>query len=113
MRTPLSRRSAKPAATETGKVAGVPKLFHLRCSPRAASESSAGAAAFVARFREARPSWDIDVMDIWRERLPEFDGDAMEAKYARLGGPAFSDAHRKPFPPLRRIAVPSAPADRA
>jgi FMN-dependent NADH-azoreductase len=90
----------------------VPKLFHLRCSPRAASESSAGAAAFVARFREARPSWDIDVMDVWRERLPEFDGDAMEAKYARLGGRAFSDAQRNAFAELERMAMRFALADR-
>jgi FMN-dependent NADH-azoreductase len=68
----------------------VPKLFHLRCSPRAASESSAGAEVFVTRFQQARPSWDIDLMDIWRETLPEFDGDALEAKYARLSGREFS-----------------------
>jgi FMN-dependent NADH-azoreductase len=58
----------------------VPKLFHLCCSPRAASESSAGAEAFVSRFQQARPNWDIDQMDIWRETLPEFEGDALEAK---------------------------------
>src|SRR3984893_16409269 len=79
------------------RLEGVPKLFHLRCSPRAASESSAAAEAFVTRFREARPSWDIDVMDIWRETLPEFGTDALEAKYARLSGRAFSDAQRSAF----------------
>jgi FMN-dependent NADH-azoreductase len=90
----------------------VPKLFHLRCSPRAASESSAGAEAFVARFREARPNWDIDVMDIWRERLPEFDGDALEAKYSRLSGRTFSDAQRNAFAEIERIAMRFALADR-
>jgi FMN-dependent NADH-azoreductase len=90
----------------------VPKLFHLRCSPRAASESSAAAEAFVMRFREARPSWDVDVMDIWRESLPEFGTDALEAKYARLGGRAFSDAQRNAFAVLERMAVRFALADR-
>jgi FMN-dependent NADH-azoreductase len=90
----------------------VPKLFHLRCSPRAASESSAAADAFVTRFREARPSWDIDVMDIWRETLPEFGTDALEAKYARLSGRAFSDAQRNAFAVLERMAVRFALADR-
>jgi FMN-dependent NADH-azoreductase len=90
----------------------VPKLFHLRCSPRAASESLAAAEAFVTRFREARPSWDIDVMDIWRETLPEFDADALEAKYARLSGRAFSDAQRSAFAVLERMAVRFALADR-
>ena len=67
----------------------MPKLFHLKCSPRKDAASSAGADAFLKRFREARPTWDIDVMDIWRERLPEFEGPALEAKYALMNGRAF------------------------
>jgi FMN-dependent NADH-azoreductase len=90
----------------------VPKLFHLRCSPRAASESSAGAEVFVTRFQQARPSWDIDLMDIWRETLPEFDGDALEAKYARQSGREFSDAQRNAFAGLERMAMRFALADR-
>ena len=90
----------------------MPKLFHLRCSPRAVSESSAGAEAFVTRFREARPSWDVDVMDIWRETLPEFDGDALEAKYARLSGREFSAAQRDAFAVLERMTIRFALADR-
>ena len=42
----------------------MPKLFHLSCSPRADSESSAGARVFIDRFRQARPDWDIDVMNL-------------------------------------------------
>jgi FMN-dependent NADH-azoreductase len=90
----------------------VPKLFHLRCSPRERSESSAGAEAFVARFRQARPGWDIDVMDLWRETLPEFRGDALEAKYARLSGRGFSDAERDAFAVIERMATRLAQADR-
>src|SRR4029079_17097231 len=69
--------------------AAMPKLFHLSCSPRADSESSAGAKVFIDRFREARPAWDIDVMNLWRDHLPEFEGYVLEAKYARIGGRAF------------------------
>jgi FMN-dependent NADH-azoreductase len=90
----------------------MPKLFHLRCSPRADSESSAGADAFVSRFREARPGWDIDVMDLWRERLPEFDGAALEAKYAIQNGQAFSDPQRDAFAVIERMAVRFALAER-
>ena len=90
----------------------MPKLFHLRCSPRAASESSAGAEVFVARFQQMRPGWDIDVMDIWRETLPEFDGDALEAKYARQNGRAFSGAECDAFAVLERMAMRFALADR-
>jgi FMN-dependent NADH-azoreductase len=90
----------------------VPKLFHLRCSPRAASASSAGADAFLAQFRQTRPSWDIDLQDLWRETLPEFDGAALEAKYARLGGRSFSDSERDAFAVVERMAMRFALADR-
>jgi FMN-dependent NADH-azoreductase len=90
----------------------VPKLFHLRCSPRAGSASSAGAEAFLTKFREARPSWDIDLQDLWRETLPEFDGAALEAKYARLGGRGFNDAERDAFAVVERMALRFSLADR-
>jgi FMN-dependent NADH-azoreductase len=90
----------------------VPKLFHLRCSPRPTSESSAGADIFVTRFQQMRPGWDIDVMDIWRETLPEFEGDMLDAKYARLGGREFSGAERDAFAVLERMAMRFALADR-
>jgi FMN-dependent NADH-azoreductase len=90
----------------------VPKLFHLRCSPRPGSASSAGAEAFLAKFRQERPSWDVDLQDLWRETLPEFDGAALEAKYARLGGRSFSDPERDAFAAVERMALRFSLADR-
>ncbi len=90
----------------------MPKLLHLACSPRASSESAAGARVFLDRFRQARPDWDVDVMDLWRESLPEFSGAIMEAKYARLAGQAFTDAQRDGFAVAERIALRFALADR-
>jgi FMN-dependent NADH-azoreductase len=90
----------------------VPKLFHLRCSPRPGSASSAGAEAFLAKFRQARPAWDIDLEDLWRETLPEFDGAALEAKYARLGERNFSDPERDAFAVVERMALRFSLADR-
>jgi FMN-dependent NADH-azoreductase len=91
----------------------MPKLFHLSCSPRAESESSAGARVFLDGFRQARPKWDIDVMDLWRDSLPEFDGSVLEAKYARMNKRAFTDAQRDAFAVAERIAIRFALADRA
>jgi len=90
----------------------VPKLFHLRCSPRTGSASSAAAETFLAKFRELRPSWDIDLQDLWRESLPEFDGPALEAKYARLGGRGFNEAERDAFAVIERMALRFSLADR-
>ena len=88
------------------------KLFHLNCSPRADSESAAGARVFLNGFRKARPDWDIDVMNLWRDHLPEFEGYVLEAKYARMNGRAFTDSQRDAFAVAERIAIRLALADR-
>src|ERR1700757_204586 len=90
----------------------MPKLFHLNCSPRADSESSAGARVFLEGFRKARPDWDIDVMNLWRDHLPEFEGYVLEAKYARMSGRAFTDSQRDAFAVAERIAIRLALAER-
>ncbi len=51
-------------------------------------------------------------MDLWRETMPEFDGAALEAKYARLGGRSFSDAERDAFAVVERMALRFALAER-
>ena len=90
----------------------MPKLLHLACSPRADSESAAGARVFLDQFRRVRPDWDIDLMDLWRDHLPEFTGDILDAKYARLNGKAFTDAQRDGFAEAERIAIRLSLADR-
>jgi FMN-dependent NADH-azoreductase len=88
------------------------KLFHLVCSPRPESESAAGARVFLECFRKARPDWEIDEMSVWRDGLPEFDGDILQAKYARIGGRAFTDVQREAFAVAERLAVRFALAER-
>src|SRR5207244_12919516 len=83
--------------------AAMPKLFHLSCSPRADSESSAGARVFVDRFRQARPDWDIDVMNLWRDHLPAFEGYVLEAKSDRSGGRAVTGSQRDACAVLRQL----------
>jgi FMN-dependent NADH-azoreductase len=90
----------------------LPKLLHLACSPRADSESAAGARVFLDQFRRVRPDWDIDLMDLWRDHLPEFTGEILDAKYARLNGKAFTDAQRDSFAEAERIAIRLSFADR-
>jgi len=90
----------------------VPKLLHVACSPRPDSESAAGARAFLDRFNKVRPDWEIDALNLWRERLPEFEGDVLEAKYARIGGRAFSNAQRDAFAAAEHLALRLSLADR-
>lgn len=88
------------------------KLLHLSCSPRAESVSTTGARVFLDGFRRARPDWDVDVVDIWRERIPEFAGPIVEAKYARMKARAFTDAQRQAFAEAERMALRFSLADR-
>ncbi|MBR0897322.1 NAD(P)H-dependent oxidoreductase [Bradyrhizobium tropiciagri] len=90
----------------------MPKLLHLACSPRADSESAAGARVFLDRFREARPDWEIDAMNLWREPLPEFEGYLLEAKYARIGGKSFTNSQHDAFAVAERLALRLSLADR-
>jgi FMN-dependent NADH-azoreductase len=90
----------------------VAKLLHLSCSPRPDSESSALSRVFLDGFRKARPDWDVDVVDIWRERIPEFSGPIVEAKYARMKAQAFDEAQRTAFAEAERMALRFSLADR-
>lgn len=51
-------------------------------------------------------------MDLWRERMPEFVGPIVEAKYARMKGQAFNDPQRDSFAEAERMAMRFSLADR-
>jgi FMN-dependent NADH-azoreductase len=90
----------------------MPKLMHIACSPRAESGSGAAARAFIERFRAARPDYDIDALDLWRETLPEFDERMIAAKDAVQRGATFTEAERSDWAVIERMAVRFSLADR-
>ena len=79
----------------------------------ATSRLSAGADAFLARFREARRGLGHSISpDLWRESLPEFDGAALEAEDARTAGRPFNDPQRDAFAVIERMVIRLALGDR-
>ncbi len=65
------------------------KLLYIESSPRKErSHSIAVAHAFIDAYRSARPADAVETWDLWAaaERLPEFDGAAITAKYASGNG---------------------------
>jgi FMN-dependent NADH-azoreductase len=63
----------------------MPRLLHIEASPRdGRSRSSAVARRLLDQVRAAAPRVTIDVLDIWREPLPAFSGETLDAKYAVL-----------------------------
>lgn len=62
------------------------KLLHIIASPRGAeSQSNKLASAYVEARLAADPALEVDVIDLWGEDLPEFDGDKAAAKMTFFG----------------------------
>ena len=60
-------------------------LLYIEASPmKAASTSSAGAAAWLEAWREAYPAGTVDLLNVWDIDLPPFDADMIAAKFAVL-----------------------------
>ena len=62
------------------------KILHIQASPRGVdSKSNAIARARIDTLRQHDPGLDVDTVDLWRESLPEFDGNSAAAKLTFLG----------------------------
>lgn len=63
------------------------KLLYIQASPRGEmSRSIAVADAFLDVYGRANDGDDIDTLNVFADDLPAFDGPALDAKYAILGG---------------------------
>jgi FMN-dependent NADH-azoreductase len=57
-------------------------LLYIQSSPRGRrSVSIAVADAFLQAYRQACPGLTVDTLNVWEENLPEFDREAIGAKY--------------------------------
>ena len=71
---------------------GPVRLLKIDASPRRSkSNSIALTDAFVTAYCEAVPSVTVDVMNVWDDRLPEFDNAAIDAKYKGVAGSAMNE----------------------
>lgn len=62
------------------------KVLHIVASPRGdASQSTQLANAYLKAAIETDPSLSVDTLELWKEDLPEFDGDKAAAKMTFFG----------------------------
>jgi FMN-dependent NADH-azoreductase len=88
------------------------KLLYIIGSPRQdASRSGAVAEAFLAAWRRAEPGLDVSVLDLWREPLPEFDGDKAQAKMTVITGGTPEGAAATAWEAVKRVIERFARAD--
>jgi len=63
------------------------RLLHIEASPRKQRSASRQVAlAFIEAWQRQHPESSVDTLDVWNTALPEFDGAALDAKYAGLNG---------------------------
>lgn len=83
-------------------------LLHVIGSPRGANSQSAKvAAAYLGALTERR----VDTLDLWREPLPEFDGDKSAAKMTVITGGALGGATQTAWDEIQGIAARFTAAD--
>jgi FMN-dependent NADH-azoreductase len=80
-------------------------LLHIESSPRKKRSASLDVArAYVDAYRDTHPDHRIDVLDLWSVAMPEFDGDALYAKYADLSGAPLSEDQQQAWTSIRQLA---------
>jgi FMN-dependent NADH-azoreductase len=83
----------------------MPTLLHIESSPRKKRSASLDVArAYLDAYRDAHPDHRIDVLDLWSVEMPEFDGAALDAKYADLSGTPLSENQQQAWTNIRELA---------
>jgi FMN-dependent NADH-azoreductase len=58
------------------------RLLNIESSPRGSKSASvAVTSAFLEAYRQACPGVMVDTLNVWEEKLPDFDQEAIGAKY--------------------------------
>ncbi|MDX2270018.1 MAG: NAD(P)H-dependent oxidoreductase [Bryobacter sp.] len=81
------------------------KLLYIEASPRKErSHSIFVANEFLTAYKQAHPEDTVEVWDLWKETLPEFDGHTIAAKYRVLGGEDQDSPERLAWQQIELIA---------
>ena len=89
------------------------KLLYIKASPRGAdSRSSAVADAYLAALRERLSNLSVDTLDLAQEKIPDFDGDKVDAKMAVITGQANEGRQKTAWDEITAVANRFIAADR-
>ena len=87
-------------------------LLNIQASPRGSkSISTAATDAVVEAYRTAHPDVTVDNLNVWEEGLPEFDSEAIGAKYKGVSKEAMSDAESAIWKSIQSLAARFQAAD--
>lgn len=89
------------------------KLLFIQASPRGnESKSIQVAQAYLTALHKANPSLEVDVIELWQENLPAFDGNKVAAKMNIITGQPQDGAQKTAWDQIVEIAGRFSSADR-
>ena len=81
------------------------KLLHIQVSPRIGRSASIAVAEHFVEVYRARHAGDtVETLNLWETELPEFNGAAIDAKYAIMHGQPHTPAQLEAWKAVVRIA---------
>jgi FMN-dependent NADH-azoreductase len=88
-------------------------LLNIQSSPRRSrSASIAVADAFLEAYRQVCPEAIVDTLNVWDEKLPEFDQEAIGAKYKGINKEPMDEAEQKVWDRIQELVARFKRADR-
>ncbi|HXA60806.1 MAG TPA: NAD(P)H-dependent oxidoreductase [Streptosporangiaceae bacterium] len=91
----------------------VMRLLNIESSPRGSrSASIAVTSAFLEAYRQACPWVMVDTLNVWEEMLPDFDQEAIGAKYKGVSKEPMDQAETAVWDKIQELAVRFQQADR-
>lgn len=87
-------------------------LLYVEASPRKGSASIEVSRAFLEAYQLANPDDEVETLDIWTCNLPSFNGEVLDAKYARLKGALLTADQDSAWADIRRLAESFLAADK-
>jgi len=81
------------------------RLLNIISSPRGPQSASiAIASAFTETLLSARPETTVDTLNVWEEDLPEFDAQAIGAKYKGVSGEDMDPREAQVWTSIKQLA---------
>src|SRR6201998_2283225 len=88
-------------------------LLYIQSSPRGPrSVSTAVADAFLEAYRKVCRELTVDTLNVWKENLPEFDQEAIGAKYKGINKEPMDEAEQKVWDRIQELVARFKRADR-
>lgn len=88
------------------------QVLSILTSPRSDSVSTTIVDTFLSAYRQRQADLTIDTLNVWNEALPEFDAEAIGAKYKGVSGAPLSAIEQKTWDSIQRLASRFKNADR-